>query len=354
MENKISAIEEKLCELKIAVAVPDYNGLLSKFEWSREWFAQAENALLALAFRGESDRPILDFIRAKIIGTDIITFNKILKSFGATPITNHYEMIAKTVAGVKQLLIECNNSKVIDALCKEYLSVDFLSKMRGSKLSVSENDIAVDYLIAHPDKINWDEFVFNRNIKAVKYYMENKQIDSYALSSADNDEIIRYLFANPNLINYEALSANPNELAVDHLLANPQKIQIHSFHLNTNPRAVEYLLERPDIINWEQLAFNSNDKAVEYVLNNRTGSNRHILCENENDKVVEFLISNPKLIDWQEFYSNPNDKATEYSLTKLKPKHLQYMYANNCNYNMQKLREFNKLGLFPHIQYLVI
>ena len=354
MENKISAIDEKLAELKLSKESPNIEALFAQFGWTREWFAQAEEVLLDLAFRGESDAVVIEFIRKKIVDTDIITFNKILRSFSAEPIHNHYELIAKSTTSAKRLFIESGNSKVMEAMFKEYLNPYILSGFKGSKLSVCTNDVAVEYLIKHPDKINWEEFVCNTNIKAMKYCMEKRQIDLYVLSSADDDEIVRYLFANPELIYYEALSQNPNNLAVDHLLANPQNINITALHLNTNPRAVEYLLTLSDHIEWEELVGNSNDKAVEYLLTNKNGNDLRLLSENTNDKAVEFLISNPKFINWEVFYSNPNDKATEYSLMGIKPKQHQYMYTNYCNYNMQKLREFNKLVMFPRIQYIEI
>jgi hypothetical protein len=171
------SIDEKLDEIKSSVRQPDYANILIGFEWSRKWFASIEEVLLSLAYRGESDKNILDFIRAKIIDTDVLTFNDILRDqFNAAPIRNHYQIILDGGNGnwkedAEILLLTNRNTKIVDYVLKHLIkSLEEVAPY----LSLCESNIAVDYLIANPDKIDWDDFssspYLSKIIKTSQYY----------------------------------------------------------------------------------------------------------------------------------------------------------------------------------------
>ena len=379
MEEKqnldLDSIDEKLSELKNTVNVPNLNEIFSGFKWTREWFTQAEDALLALAFRDESDRIVVEFIRKQIIDTDIVTFNKILRGFSAAPIRNHYEILINE-RGYLELFDQCLEQSVMNTIAKDYIAVADISKILDKCLSACISDITVEYLIANPHRILWPIFLDNINLKAVKYCIKQKQIKSTMISSIDDDEIVDFLIANPKYINKRYFCSNPNDKAVRYVIENPSMLNISSFCTNpnnmavdyiinnsilssnlcdnTNDRAFEYVLANPEYINWYVLCQNNNNKVAEYVINNSNGDSLHFGSGNPNDKIVDYLISHADEINWGFVYDNPNDKMVEFLLNKIDPVNIKFLINNACKYNMQKLREFNKLGLFPRLAYLVI
>ena len=378
MEEKLDSIDEKLCELKNTVESPDCSALFAGFKWTREWFKSAEDTLLALAFRGETDQQVLEFIWQKIIDTDIITFNKILRSFSAAPIRNHYELLIEKKC-FEILLEYCENERVMDTIIKEHIHLPELSKLPKSTLSACKHDKIVKYLIDNPKKIDWHEFANNNNPEAVKFCLKNNKKSKWSLTDDDqkrtlfchtcndlhiypftvsshaNDVGMRILLENPENIDYSGLSENPNDLAVDHLLANPNRIDWEHFCQNSNGRAVDYLLQNPSKINWWVMYSNTNNRAAEYYIANANGNSLHMASANPNDKIVDYLLSHPDEINWCAFMENTNDRVIDFILkNKLYNNNLKFMSSNRCNYNVSKLREFNKLRLFPRINGLVI
>ena len=368
----IDTIDEKLAELKLSKDVPDYSTLFSGFSWTREWFAKVEEVLLVLAFRGESDKPILDFIRAKIRETDIITFNRILSSLGETQIVNHYEIIIREIGA--DYLLKNENMDIVTALFKYHIEVNYVGK---SVLSLCPNDTAVDHLISNPYKIEWINFRSNKNIKAINYYNANVA-DSTLTPSAEDEKTIDYLIANPHRINHEGfasnphpkavdymfnnpeimfcseLSKNPNDRVVDYLIANPQQIHRRYMSHNTNPRAVDYLLANPRQI-YECVFYSRNDsRIVKHIIENIDKINQITTVNtNPNDDIVDFLLANPQYIYINYFSQNSNDKVLEYLLKQPGLRELLYeLRYNTCNYNMQKLRAFNAAKMFPRLPHL--
>ena len=383
MESKFNEIDEKLSELKLTKEVPDFSTLfvlLSGFSWTSEWFASIEDVLLAIAFRGESDKPILDFIRAKIVETDVITFNRtFLIKYGLPPVVNHYEIILSQSKDNGSCLIGNKNYAVINTLLDSDLD---MNKMREGDLSISTNDRAIDFLIANPHKINWVCMAGNSNIKAAKFCIQNNKINTHNLSRLDNDEIVEYLIANPTKINYHEFSANPNQKAVDYLWDTAER-SLDSISQNPNDRIVEYLLSDPENrINYGLFSMNRNDKAIDHLLANPrfivcqdfyySFSNKKIakfmtthlelfsesttyLCENADDIAVDYLLANPECINWWWFANNSNDRALEYIIKSPRITDTDVMFRlcrNTCSYNMQKINAFNAAGLFPRLPHL--
>lgn len=352
----LDKINEQLAELKLTKDSPDIKHILSKFEWSREWFLRAEDALLSLAFRGESDRPILEFIRTKILETDVITFNKFLRTQSASTITNHYEMLIENKY-FAELIKHCKNGPVLDALLRDYIDFSEIVQLSDKVLSGCDRDMIVEYLIENPSRIDWTKFTKNTNPKAVEFCIKNKHISTgkcNSFLSQCTDSAVMCQLHNWRSIDYTKFSMIPNDMAVDHLLANPSLIDFVSLARNTNDRAVDYLLNNPKNINWFVFCYNSNPKAVRYVLDNANGNSLYYASSNPNDIMVDYLISHTDQINWNAFYTNISDKAAEFLINRCTWYTIRYMSVNQCNYNTQKLREFNKLALFPRIQYLVI
>jgi hypothetical protein len=364
IETKLNEINEKLAELKMSKDVPEYDDLFNTFAWTREWFSAIEEVLLDLAFRDESDRPILEFIRAKIHKIDVQSFNKILAAFGAPPIDNHYDY-----------LISLGTPKCYDS----------------GNFSSNTNDKIVNFLINNPRHINWYYLSKNPNEIAVDFMLKNPdKIVSSGLSQNTNKKALEYLMSDEKHICMEILE-NPDDTAVDYILANTNMISSPDsmFSRNTNDRAVRYMLDHPEVIEWDQFTFNSNDIAVDYMINNYRNikfMNKKDFYQNTNPKVSSFLIKN-KYLDLNRFCQRSDDIAVDYIFANLikteqkilsstgvynflsantndrileylmNNKHLidpDFITRNDCNYNMQKLREFNKLRLFPRLPHLIL
>ncbi len=375
MEEKLNDISYQLSAIQLKTARPDYISLLESFEWTRAWFRRIEEVLLGLAYRGESDRPIIEFIRAKVRDTDVLTFNDILcEQFNAPPIINHYQIImdCKDVGHDKRAIINNKNKAVVDYILKHSLgALEYVM----SYSSLSSSDFAVNHLISNPLLINWNMFRNNSNIRAVRFCIFNGVLNERGWSGIDNDDIVDYLLLTaPNEINYSLFSSNPNNLAVQYLLENPNKIDYMSFSSNTNNKAIEHLLENPDKIyytafsrnpnnmaveyllnnpnkiEYEWFSCNINERAVEHMLNNVDKIDNFMFCLNSHDNAVKFILANKSRINMFALYYNSNDLVLDYILSSRYS--INALYNNICNYNRQKLRALDQLQLFDRIHYL--
>ena len=370
----IDTIDEKLAELKMSKEVSDYSTLLSGFSWTREWFELAEEVLLTLAFRGDSDKPILDFIRARIRETDVRSFNKILSTFDAPPIENHYDYIIghkrKSVklssngndAIIDYILSMVNNNS--DRTFIDYLS--FNQNIRVIKFLIANpeyivwnnfcehtNEIAVDYMLKNKDKLAGLNFSSNPNPRMVDYLMKSSFIDSNSFSGNTSDLAVDYLLEHTHNINYSVFSFNDNDKAVRYLIQNPHCIVWDNFQHNGNDLAVDFVIANPDKINWRYFIRNKNPKAAEYLLSNNYDIEYNYIGY-YNKVTIDILLANPILTDRPSLSLVNDDRALEYLMANKDKIILGFIISNECNYNMQKLREFNKLRLFPRLPHLVL
>lgn len=386
-------IEERLYELKEMVAPVSYDELLRTFDWSYIWFRKAEKILLDLAYRGDSDKEIVEFIRHKVLNTNILEFNdSFLNVHGLKTIKNHYETILCRKKQRYSLMTNKNKS-IVDYIIDNYIDI---FKVDGKMLSACISDTAVEYLIENPDEIDWFELSNNPNIKAMKYCIDNNVIYSRNLSKVRDEEFMRYLMMSPNTkLDLLELSQNPSNTVADFFVQNPDVIQALDLEYNTNPRVVEFLLENLDKIDFGTFSSNSNDRAVDYMLANPDKIDFDGLSSNTNDRAVEYLLQYPEKINWMnfsgntsdravkyainnpdkiilnEFCNNPNDYAVEFMLSfdeyplVLSDYNLGYMLSpkcfnvcclsgNTCEYNKQKIEAFNNAKVFPKIPHFSI
>ena len=377
MSSEINdTIEERLYELKEMVAPVSYDELLRTFDWSYVWFLKAEKILLDLAYRGDSDEEVVEFIRRKVINTNVLEFNEsFMRAHGQKTIKNHYEMILMhNKRKIRHKILTNKNKSVVDYIITNFVD---LATVDSQILSGCVSNQAIDYLIENPEEIDWYALSTNENMKAAKYCISNNvackrtlskirdnafirdlillnvQLDIMELSENPcdavvdvfvhyptvidllnlehntNPRIVEFLLTHVNKINFETFSSNPNELAVDYMLANPDKIDFSRLSSNTNDRAVEYLLQYPDNINWLNFSGNTNDRAVKYAINNPDKIILTEFCNNSNEYAVEFMLS-----------------FDDFDVT--------YLSGNTCNYNKQKIEAFNNAKVFPKIPHFSI
>jgi hypothetical protein len=349
-------IDQQLDELKVKVVVPNYIDLLSRFKWSRKWFAQAEKVLLALAYRGESDLPIIEFIRNKIRDTDVLTFNDVLRNFNADPIVNHYQKILDFSSQCSHVrgnirILSNDNIPIVDYVLKNRSKP--LSEI-SDYLSSCKSNIAVDYLINNPNRIDYYYFQRNNNIKAIKYCMTERRREIHSCLDIDNNDLVSmYLLEAKRGGIHSTACQNPNDMMVDYLLLDPGKIDYGYLSLNTNDKIVEYLLANPDKIDYGCFSANSNNKAVEYLLANPDKIIYKYFSSNKNDRAVDHLLANPDKIVYTKLYYNNNDRAIGYLLQD-RCHYITDLNCNSSNYNMQKFAAFNALKLFPRLPHLRI
>ena len=89
-------------------------------------------------------------------------------------------------------------------------------------LSRNPHPAAVEFLMQHPDKIDWVEFRDNQNQQVVGY------------------TLLRQLLDFPEHINWEWFSSYENQQAVECLLRHPLNIDWYWFSYNESQLAVEY------------------------------------------------------------------------------------------------------------------
>jgi len=186
--------------------------------------------------------------------------------------------------------------------------------------SRSTEESVVEYLLTHPDFIDWYWFSSNTNERAVDvlltrpdhdmlfYENPHPRIVASILDRAQSDTI--YMES----IDWRYFSANPNDAAVSYLLSHPELIDARKWSSNTHPDAVTYLLNHPDMIHWMEFSANTNDAAVEYALQNLACIHWCMFSENTNSLAVSYLIQHPEHIDWCAFSQNANEMAIEFLL----------------------------------------
>lgn len=378
MSSEINdTIEERLYELKEMVAPVSYKELLRTFDWSYVWFLKAEKILLNLAYRGESDKEIVEFIRNQVLNTNILEFNEsFMRNHGLKPIKNHYEMIMmQRNRKIRNAILVNPNKSILDYAIDYYFE---LTQVDSTTLSECVSDKAIEFLMENPDKIYWFALSNNTNIKAAKYCIANEVINARTLSKIRDPEFLRYLMMSQNIrLDIMELSRNPSDIVADFFAQNTDVIDVLDLEHNTNPRVVEfllanvdrvdfevfssnpddrvvdYLVANPDKINWVNFSGNTNDRAVAYLLENPDKINWINFSGNNCDRAVRYLINNPDKIVSTEFCRNSNDHAVEFMLSfdDFDP---TYLSDNPCNYNKQKIEAFNNAKVFAKVPHFSI
>lgn len=157
-----------------------------------------------------------------------------------------------------------NNDFAIELIINKYL--DKLSIYGWISLIRNDNDKAVELIFQNMNKIQ--DFIYllsaNSNDKVVDYLIEHPEIINYKyLSSNKNDRALTILKQNFNKIYWSNLSRNNNDEALDLLITNQEKIYWNAISLNTNIRAIDLLQQNQDKINWNN--FSQNPEIFELV-----------------------------------------------------------------------------------------
>ena len=138
------------------------------------------------------------------------------------------------------------------------LLLDNADKINWFHLSKNCNPVAVNLLLEHAsgnlaesDKISKWMFSKNPNPDVIRYLLANKHlIDWYAFSQ--NSGAAEYLLKHPDKIQWLYFNRNPHPDVVQELIYNnPTKINIYRLSTNSNPIAVKYVKQAENSDNIE-------------------------------------------------------------------------------------------------------
>lgn len=206
------------------------------------------------------------------------------------------------------------------------------------QLSANPADAIVDWLMEHPNIIDWDELYTNPNPRVAHLITaaldrQDARVSLARVASIEtHSHLIEYLWRAHNnyLFTLRGWRANDNELAVEIQLkelrqsryTNQQRFEelITKFAGSRHDRAVQYYVQyhssHPDMRVHDELWSNTNDYAVEYALG--LPKKMHILlCRNPHPDVVAYYDAHPDLICWPTFLANSHPTAVERSKTWL-------------------------------------
>ena len=100
----------------------------------------------------------------------------------------------------------------------------------------------VSYLINNPIYI-MNTFSSNTNTKAVEYLIQHPdQIDWILFSSNTNDQAVRFLLQHIDRIHWSVFTLNTNDIAVDYLLQNEYRIDRYVVSSNTHKKMLDYII----------------------------------------------------------------------------------------------------------------
>ena len=175
---------------------------------------------------------------------------------------------------------------------------------------LSQNPLAIDYLMDHPNLIYWD--VLSHNEEATQLLIENpNKINWHNLSLNTNKMAIQMLTKNMSQINWLNFSKNPSAIEI---LLHYEK-HLHNFcnkfafNQNPHPLAIDYFLENEKEIIWEAMSDNIGAKRI---FDKFGFSKVDWLVLSKNPEVIDFLLSNTQFIYWPYFNMNPHPKAIKY------------------------------------------
>ena len=133
-------------------------------------------------------------------------------------------------------------------------------------LASNPSDVAVSYLLEHPDKIDWMYFSENSNPRAIALLRDNiDKINWFYLSCNESDEAIELLESYPDKICYDLLSSNSTPRAFELLIKCPENIYHRRMCANKNPKAVAYLIKHRDSLQLDWYKLSENPAAIEYL-----------------------------------------------------------------------------------------
>ena len=135
-------------------------------------------------------------------------------------------------------------------------------------LSCNPSPEAVQLLGENPDKIDFDNLAYNKSPEAIQLLCKLRDVNTFdivmwAYLSA-NPFAIDLLLEHPEKINWDFFSANSSPKAVEILIKNTDKIDWVRFSSNKNPQALEFLWRHHrNKIMWS--AFSCNPSAIRYL-----------------------------------------------------------------------------------------
>lgn len=213
-------------------------------------------------------------------------------------------------------------------LCSQEKAIPFISKHleHANWDTLSANPAAIDLLLQHPDKINYQQLCKNTH-----------------------PEAIALLRSNPSSICWNLVCANPAEEAVALLLEPENAIRLSPYWLshNTNPRALRLLWHRTSEINWEGLSRNPSDEAVDFLEAHVDKIHLAAMCRFASTPrqfaLLRSQVRRFKTTHWKFLCENPNQGALP--LLKEHPQHIPWPMALRFQNLFEITTEYDYAGI---------
>lgn len=167
--------------------------------------------IMGIEIAGNSQNEAIRYIE------DIDLVKKLLRA-------NHYGEYS-----IRESLSMNPNAHIVEKL----LSDEWAHLIDYSSFASNPSDIAIDYLISHPDKINWFYLVENPNPRALKIlfaHIEKTKENVYLTHRLEsNPGFIDLLMENPELVKYakpKHFSGNSNPKLIKYLESHPEYLEL--------------------------------------------------------------------------------------------------------------------------------
>lgn len=344
-EKTITEFKEKLNK-----PIIDYKQHLARYKCTEGWFSKLDDILIELGYKAcDVDINYIKIELFKLIQNTHINhiinifnkkYNKNIEKFNTSEVFRKITYVYSTYDFTEVVSILIKNSiKICWSLFfvnNNSSAVEYCIKSKKIWKSFSKNtaDIAVKYLIEHPDKINWSCFSSNENYLAVNYLIST----------------------HPNKIDWKKFSRNKADLAVAYCIEHPDNIDWCWFSLNNADIAVKYCIKHPDKISWTDFSENSNNIAVDYLIYTRPDKIGFIsFSKNENKNARQYIkINYPELtpkndikycISNQEYIKGKIQIAVSQNTDNLTPDELYILYTKYLSFVMKKDAHCNHMNL---------
>ena len=248
MLKEYNANEQTITKFKEKLNEPiEYKTHLAKYEFTEKWFSNMDYILVELGYRAlDADiKYIVEKVKKLLLETNINIFidiynrkhsNDEIKKINDDLFLNHQDTYSIEIV---EYLIK--NPHLINA--------DF---------SKNTTDTAVNYLIEHPEKLNWKKFSFNSNDTAVNYliHFHPDKIYWWNFSQNTSDLAVCYCLRNLDKIDNTAFLVNENLIAFEYFIRNADSIEIDTHvkcpplinHMNDICKCINNMKDKNDFI----------------------------------------------------------------------------------------------------------
>lgn len=170
--------------------------------------------------------------------------------------------------------------------------------------ATNDNPIAVQWIInKHPELTKSIAFAKNRCDMAVQWMINHDGGDMEAFNMNPNQMAVDWLIGHPEKIRIKYFARNHNHVAIEWVLEHsPDDLDWQVPELQQDPLNAEWLLQHESHIIPHLFASNPNENAIKWCIEKKI----LWLSDNKNPVAVHWLLKNrPDKINWRSISKNP-------------------------------------------------